>query len=117
MKPFADGLLGRNELKLARRRRAKRANLLKGVGSRGDGGVEEGLRTGWVCVNLGLVEGGRLEKEREEEDEGFVGFRTEEEGCRVVVQIMTDEKRGQLDLESLWMGLVKRSEAGRGEVE
>ncbi|KAF2156457.1 hypothetical protein K461DRAFT_96317 [Myriangium duriaei CBS 260.36] len=96
LKPFADGLLGRNELKLARRRRAKRANLLKGVGggSTGGEGLEDGLRTGWVCVNLGR-----------------------EEGCRVVVQMMTDEKRGQLDLESLWMGLVKRSEAGKGDVE
>ncbi|KAF4554781.1 Ribosomal silencing factor during starvation-like protein [Elsinoe fawcettii] len=112
MRPFADGLLGRNELKLRMKRKAKRSRLLSAVGAKatGAGDVDDGIRTGWVCVNLGEVEGGVLPKEEGEgHEDGFVGFRTEAKGCRVVVQMMTDERRGALDLESLWTGLLNRS--------
>ncbi|KAG8627704.1 hypothetical protein KVT40_003577 [Elsinoe batatas] len=113
LRPFADGLLGRNELKLKMKRKAKRSRLLSAVGAKatGAGDVDDGIRTGWVCVNIGEVEGGVLpaEERGEEAQEGFVGFRTEAKGCRVVVQLMTEERRGALDLESLWTGMLNRS--------
>ncbi|KAI7549280.1 hypothetical protein KC331_g3893 [Hortaea werneckii] len=112
--PFADGLLGRNELKLKMRRRAKRSRLMAGVGAKStaDSELEEGIRTGWVCVNVGRVEGGELleqKAERNKQMEGFVGFGSPSGGSRIVVQIMTEEKRGEIDLEKLWTGILSRS--------
>ena len=108
--PFADGLLGRNELKLKLRRKAKRTRLLSAVGSKETASQEldDGIRTGWVCVNVGRVEGGALQKPAEEL-ENIVGFGSQSSGSRIVVQMMTDEKRGQIDLETLWSGILRRS--------
>lgn len=108
--PYADGLLGRNELKLKLRRKAKRTRLLSAVGSKETASQEldDGIRTGWVCVNVGRVEGGALQKPAEEL-ENIVGFGTQSSGSRIVVQMMTDEKRGQIDLETLWSGILRRS--------
>ncbi|PNS18325.1 hypothetical protein CAC42_6142 [Sphaceloma murrayae] len=118
LRPFADGLLGRNELKLKQKRKAKRSRLLSSVGAKatGAGDMDDGIRTGWVCVNIGEVEGGVLPHMNEVSD-GFVGFRSEVKGCRIVVQMMTEEKRGLLDLETLWTGMLNRSggEAERAE--
>lgn len=116
LSPFADGLLGRKELKLRMKRKAKRAKLVSSVGAKttGGGNVDDGIRTGWVCVNVGQVEGGILAGHKESE-EGFVGFRTQETGCNIVVQMMTDEKRGTLDLESLWVGIMNRSGLGSAD--
>ena len=63
--------------------------------------VEEGMRTGWVCVNVGRVEGGEVPG-RERRMEGVVGFGPGEVGCGVVVQLLTEERRGEVDLEGLW---------------
>ncbi|KAK5728676.1 ATPase synthesis protein 25 mitochondrial [Elasticomyces elasticus] len=127
--PFADGLLGRNELKLKLRRRAKRTRLMSGGVGAGtsDTDLEEGIRTGWVCVNIGRVEGGELpeqQAERERRQASVVGFGTQETGCSIVVQLMTEEKRGEIDLERLWGGMLKGAmkekalrEGGEGEVE
>ena len=112
LSPFADGLLGRNELKLKMRRKAKRSRMLSSVGAKetGRGDVDDGIRTGWVCVNVGKVEGGVLEKKEEPKKQGeFVGFGTQTDGTRIVVQMMTDEKRGQIDLETLWNGILRRA--------
>ncbi|CAD0088393.1 unnamed protein product [Aureobasidium mustum] len=108
--PFADGLLGRNELKLKLRRKAKRSRLLSAVGAKETASqdLDDGIRTGWVCVNVGRVEGGALQKPAEEM-ENIVGFGSQSSGSRIVVQMMTDEKRGQIDLETLWSGILKRS--------
>ena len=101
--PHADGLLGRNELKLKLKRRAKRSKLLSAVGAKATAQTEidDGIRTGWVCVNIGRVEGGdlpgRMERARE-----MVGFGPEESGSSIVVQMMTEEKRSEMDLEALW---------------
>jgi hypothetical protein len=112
--PFADGLLGRNELKLKLRRRAKRTRLMAGAGgkSTSDADLEEGLRTGWICVNVGRVEGGEL-PEGAEQRKAVVGFGPESTGSNVVVQMMTEEKRGELELEGLWMGILGRAERER----
>lgn len=123
---FADGLLGRNELKLKMRRKAKRSRLMAGVGTKtttsGDGDVEEGIRTGWVCVNVGRVEGGELpeqlaERERAAEGSAIVGFGSQTGGCRIVVQMLTEEKRGEMDLERLWSGILGRSVKERAPEE
>ncbi|KAI5201608.1 hypothetical protein E4T39_05186 [Aureobasidium subglaciale] len=107
--PYADGLLGRNELKLKLRRKAKRTRLLSAVGAKETASqdIDDGIRTGWVCVNVGKVEGGALQVQQEPEN--FVGFGGQSSGSRIVVQMMTDEKRGQIDLETLWSGILRRS--------
>ena len=121
LRPHADGLLGRNELKLKLKRRAKRSRLLSALGAKATE-VEEGMRTGWVCVNVGRVEGGEVPG-RERRMEGVVGFGPGEVGCGVVVQLLTEERRGEVDLEGLWgesLGRARgeeRKEDGGGGVE
>lgn len=162
LRPFADGLLGRNELKLKLRRKARRMKLAQSVGNTTamkEGGYDDGITTGWVCVNLGdvsnavsssieeegetrserdrgvqqvasesePVEGQQqqqlsqemLEKARrkaqetplEGEDEyrnpndgpeTYVGFGSRTDSPRIVVQMFTEEKRTEMDLEGLW---------------
>ena len=115
MSPFADGLLGRNELKLKLRRKAKRSRLLSAVGAKETATeMDDGIRTGWVCVNVGKVQGGILPEQQEQEerhlqDASFVGFGTQSTSCRIVVQMMTEEKRGLMDLETLWNGIMRRA--------
>ncbi|KAK4543560.1 hypothetical protein LTR36_005455 [Oleoguttula mirabilis] len=121
LSPFADGLLGRNELKLKMRRKAKRSRLMAGVGAKatGEGEVDEGIRTGWVCVNVGRVEGGELpeqEAERRLRARDFVGFGTQTGGSRIVVQMLTEEKREEIGLERLWTGIVNRARKEREKV-
>ena len=109
LRPYADGLLGRNELKLKMRRRTRKAKLLGNlVGLPGDDADDE-LRTGWVCVNIGRVEPHQSQEPKSEGLEGIVGFGTPSEGVRIVVQIFTEEKRSEMDLEGLWGGLLKES--------
>lgn len=106
LRPYADGLLGRNELKLKMRRKAKRSRLMSAVGASAtaDSEIDDGIRTGWVCVNVGKVEGGELPKTEGElrREENVVGFGTQTAGSNIVVQMMTEEKRGEIDLENLW---------------
>lgn len=118
IKPVADGLLGRNELRLKLKRKAKR-NRIMSSGGQGPGylvkdergEVDDGIRTGWVCVNVGKVRGGELEDVvGTVEKDGFVGFNEDQGGCRIVVQIMTEEKRGQLQLEELWQGMLNKQQ-------
>ncbi|KAF2166044.1 hypothetical protein M409DRAFT_66935 [Zasmidium cellare ATCC 36951] len=113
LSPYADGLLGRQELKLKMRRRAKRSKLLSAVGSKAtaDSELYEGIRTGWICVNLGRVEGGDLPKSEEElaREANVVGFGTQTSGARIVIQLLTEEKRGEIDLEKLWTAVLKKS--------
>ncbi|KAK3378934.1 hypothetical protein B0T24DRAFT_610359 [Lasiosphaeria ovina] len=103
----ADGLLGRNELKTRLRRKARKAKLL---GKTGDGpGEDDGISTGWICVNLGTL--GRSDQEVTIYDDtgAQVGFGVPQLGTTVVVQIMTESRREELSLEKLWSGKLKRS--------
>ncbi len=170
LRPYADGLLGRNELKLKLRRKARRAKLAASVGNtmyEKGGGADDGITTGWICVNVGQVEEGHpkhvpeqsraaAESEvREEEDDSvaelgtveeeggptietgripqsragaiaetdmkideeeytnpeqstedqdnhYIGFGSRSNAPRIVVQMFTEEKRAELDLEGLW---------------
>ena len=110
MKPYADGLIGRNELKLKMRRKARRARLLSKVGSSEDGNADDGIRTGWVCVNVGAIEKVEESLEEVEESDNFVGFGGHAEGVKLVIQMLTQEKREELDLEGLWGGTLARQE-------
>ena len=110
LSPYADGLLGRGELKLKTRRKARRARLLSSVGSSESSAVDDGLRTGWVCVNIGTIEDGGAAVEGFSRPEGFVGFGGQAAGAKIVIQMLTEEKREELDLEELWGGMLARQE-------
>ncbi|KAH0612720.1 uncharacterized protein H6S33_009100 [Morchella sextelata] len=69
MRPDADGLLGRGELKIKNRRLKKKGKLVNA-----QTGQEEGV--GWICVNAGAQ--------------------------GLVVQLFTQHRRGEIDLEGLW---------------
>jgi hypothetical protein len=109
----AAGLLGRNELKIKLRRKAKRMKMLANVGGKEEfANLDDGIRTGWICVTLGRVEA-------HVDDtfvpgfsgpEEFVGFREGGTGVNIVVQMFTEEKREEIDLERLWSGVLKTKE-------
>ena len=108
LRPYADGLLGRNELKLKLRRKARRAKLLGSTGSTEAANSDDGIRTGWVCVNIGVIGEAKSVSEEELTAAGFVGFGGQSEGVKLVVQMLTEEKREELDLESIWGGFLRR---------
>jgi Ribosomal silencing factor during starvation len=121
LRPYADGLLGRNELKLKLRRRARRLKLAQSVGNTLEASKDDGITTGWICVNLGSVEGAgddahvtdtdwpqaaqgseSVEDGIRSADDGYVGFGSRSTAPRIVVQMFTEEKRAEMDLEGLW---------------
>lgn len=110
LKPYADGLLGRGELKLKLRRKARRAKLLSGVGSSDTRNIDDGIRTGWICVNVGIIPDGTHERGTELELSGIVGFSDQADGAKVVIQMLTEGKREELDLEDLWGKMLRRQE-------
>ena len=116
LKPYADGLLGRGELKLKMRRKARRAKLLSIVGSSEKGSVDDGIRSGWICVNVGIIQDERSQIESFAGQEGYVGFGGEAGGARLVIQMLTEEKREELDLEGLWGKIVKNHEGEKRRI-
>jgi hypothetical protein len=68
LRPYADGLLGRNELKLKLRRKARRMKLAQSVGNTVANGADDGITTGWICVNMGNVDEAVLAGEGEDHD-------------------------------------------------
>ncbi|KAJ9613381.1 ATPase synthesis protein 25 mitochondrial [Cladophialophora chaetospira] len=141
LRPYADGLLGRNELKLKLRRKARRMKLAQSVGNTSAVSSDDGITTGWVCVNLGAIEEPVAEDMDEQEgdkeevveqmeleveaanklrrkaqetpeegedeyhnppEEEYVGFGSRTNSPRIVVQMFTEEKRVEMDLEGLW---------------
>jgi hypothetical protein len=112
LRPDADGLLGRAELKLKLKRKAKRAKLVgNGMGDDAD----DGVRTGWVCVNVGSVKDGSGKAKAVTEELPFGGFGSQSNSVKIVVQMLTQEKREELDLEHLWGGILRR--AGNEAIE
>ena len=107
LNPYADGLMGRGELKIRLRRKLRRATLLSKVGATQSSTTDHGLRTGWICVNVGTIEDGRAPVKDFSNQHGYVGFGSEVEGATVVIQMLTQEKREELDLEDLWGTMVK----------
>ena len=114
--PYADGLLGRGELKLKMRRKARRARIMSRVGSLDQGAADDGLRTGWVCVNIGTIDDGSTGLDSNSTIEGYVGFGSQSDGTKVVVQMLTEEKREELDLERLWSQALARQEKKKKKI-
>lgn len=109
LKANAAGLLGRNELKIKLRRKAKRMRMLANVGGTiPEGNIDDGIRTGWICCTLGKLEAHPQDTHMPGDDvKEFVGFRDVKPGVNVVVQMFTEEKRAETDLETLWGGVVR----------
>ena len=116
LSPYADGLMGRGEIKLKLRRKARRARLLSSVGSSETSTTDDGLRTGWICVNIGTIEDGRKSVKNATKQHGYVGFGSEADGAKVVIQMLTQEKREELDLEDLWGKMVRRHERKQNRI-
>ncbi|KGO65562.1 hypothetical protein PITC_018800 [Penicillium italicum] len=105
LSPYADGLLGRNELKIKLRRKAKRARAASAAGTMVDE-KDDGITTGWICVNAGMVDKGATTTQLS--DVGIEGFGNLDLGTSVVVQIFTEEKRAEVDLDGLWEATLAR---------
>lgn len=104
----ADGLLGRNEYKIKLRRKQRKAKLL-GTSATALGS-DDGISTGWICVNLGTI-GSAVHHEMpvETSDGKFAGFGARQTGVTtIVVQMLTEAKRRDLDLETLWSRILAR---------
>ncbi|KAI1083451.1 hypothetical protein F5B20DRAFT_527106 [Whalleya microplaca] len=101
----ADGLLGPNERKTKLRRKAKRAKLL---GTMGTDDADDGISTDWICVNLGTTDRGTQEQAIVAEDGRVAGFGVPQKGSTIVVQIMTESRRAELGLETLWQEALDR---------
>ena len=114
--PYADGLLGRGELKLKLRRKARRARILSRVGSAENSNTDDGIKTGWICVTVDNIEDGRQIEEAPNIVDGYVGFGGDERGAKVVIQMLTREKREELDLEDLWGKTIQRNERKQGRL-
>ncbi|EFE42776.1 conserved hypothetical protein [Trichophyton verrucosum HKI 0517] len=108
LRPVADGLLGRNDLKIKLRRRARKAKVTGDASSLNS--RDDGITTGWICVNVGDVENGPL-KTKNSRNRNFIGFGGTEDKVRIVVQMLVEETRSELQLEALW-GSLLNPEAG-----
>ncbi len=118
LRPYADGLLGRNELKLKMRRKNRRTRLLANVGATTkDDNVDDGIRTGWICVRVGRVEAGAGAEGTRKVSQDFVGFGDDDGYVTIVVQMFTEEKKADIDLEGLWVGVLERVKRKREYIE
>ncbi|RKF56753.1 ATPase synthesis protein 25, mitochondrial [Erysiphe neolycopersici] len=104
LRPDADGLLGRNELKTRLKRKANRAKLM----ARNSDNTDDGIRSGWICVDVGNVECGELVTKEEISPRSFTGFGQRKNGVRIVAQLLTAEKREEIELEKLWNNILKK---------
>lgn len=104
LRPDADGLLGRNELKTRLKRKANRAKLM----ARHSESTDDGIRSNWICVDVGNVEAGDSVIKEEIGPRSFVGFDQRQKGVRIVTQLLTAEKREEIDLEKLWNNILKK---------
>ncbi|CAI4210775.1 unnamed protein product [Parascedosporium putredinis] len=105
----ADGLLGPGELKTKLRRIRRKAKLL-GTSTTAKPGGDDGLTTGWICVNLGTIGAEVDEAARFDESGKLSGFGNTAAGtgCTIVVQVMTEARRAELNLEKLSAGSPRR---------
>lgn len=119
LKANAAGLLGRNELKIKLRRKAKRMRMLANVGGVApEGNIDDGIRTGWICCTLGKIEAHPEDTNMPGDNvQEFVGFRDVKPGVNVVVQMFTEEKRAETDLETLWGGVLRTHERREKSVD
>lgn len=107
LRPHADGLLGRNELKIKLRRKARKAKAATLAGAVYEE-KDDGITTGWICVNAGVVQEDPSQPTLG--DQGIEGFGNLGRGTRIAVQLFTEEKRSEVDLETLWTKRLERAE-------
>lgn len=108
LRAHADGLLGRGELKIRMRRQARRARLMANVG--GTYTKTDEFRTGWVCVLIDGIEPSPNWTSSVPQKEDIVGFDERSDKVTLAVQMFTEEKREDIDLEKLWTGRSLRSQ-------
>ncbi|RMJ13002.1 ATPase synthesis protein 25, mitochondrial [Fusarium kuroshium] len=104
----ADGLIGPGELRTKLRRLRKKAKLL-GTNTAIIPGGDNGISTGWVCVHFSSSGDNTNEAASFDDSGRFSGFGAPQTGTTVVVQCMTEARRGELDLETLWQGVFKKN--------
>ena len=112
LRPTADGLLGRNELKIRLRRRMKKLRLMAGVGAPQADAEEfdDGTRQGWICVHVVGVEPAAADEEARAKRD-IIGFDDTAGTVTLVVHVMTEQKRGEIDLEGLWKSQLELSQS------
>ncbi|KAF5646841.1 ATPase synthesis 25 mitochondrial [Fusarium sp. NRRL 52700] len=104
----ADGLIGPGELRTKLRRLRKKAKLM-GTNTAIIPGGDNGISTGWVCVNFSSNSDNIDEAPKVDDSGRFSGFGAPQTGTTVVIQCMTESRRAELDLESLWQTVLKKS--------
>ncbi|KAJ4319245.1 ATPase synthesis protein 25 mitochondrial [Fusarium piperis] len=104
----ADGLIGPGELRTKLRRLRKKAKLL-GTNTAIIPGGDNGISTGWVCVNFSSSGNNANEAASFDDSGRFSGFGAPQTGTTVVIQCMTEARRGELGLETLWQNILKKS--------
>lgn len=104
----AEGLIGSGELKTKLRRLRKKAKLM-GHNTAMIPGGDNGISTGWVCVNFRTKDGAASDEASYDESGSFSGFGASQSGTTIVVQCMTEARRQELDLETLWKGILRRN--------
>jgi len=104
----ADGLIGPGELRTKLRRLRKKAKLM-GTNTAIIPGGDNGISTGWVCVNFSSNSDSIDEAAKVDDSGRFSGFGAPQTGTTVVIQCMTESRRAELDLESLWQTVLKKS--------
>ncbi|RCI09702.1 hypothetical protein L249_3975 [Ophiocordyceps polyrhachis-furcata BCC 54312] len=112
LSPKADGLMGSNLLRTKLRRLRKRAKLM-GHNSMVLPEGDYGLSTDWICVSFatGNSAGKAIMGEVAQYDtSGKVsGFARTHTGTTLAVQCLTEKRRNELDLESLWQAELRES--------
>lgn len=104
----ADGLIGAGELRTKLRRLRKKAKLMgtnATIIPRGDNGIS----TGWICVSMNTDDGVADAAASFDDSGRMAGFNAAASGTTIVVQCLTEERRKELDLETLWQGMLKKS--------
>ena len=117
LRPDADGLLGRNELKLKLKRRARAMKMLANVNATERLNKDNGINTDWVCVNVGQVEPAEGTPKFVPPKPGFVGFGSQTNKVTLVVQMFTEEKRAEMNLEGLWNTVQKIKDREKADRE
>jgi hypothetical protein len=109
LRPVADGLLGRNELKIRLRRRMKKLRVMAGVGApQGEADeFDDGTRQGWICVHVLGVEPAAEDVPAKRD---IIGFDDTAGTVTLVVHVMTEQKRGEIDLEGFWKTQLEHSQ-------
>lgn len=112
----ADGLIGAGELKTKLRRLRKKAKLM-GTNSSIIPSGDNGISTGWICVNFTVDEGVSDESTSFDEGGRISGFGAARTGTTFVIQCLTESRRAELGLEDLWQQVLKQNYRAQRQVQ